>query len=394
MEEEQTFDIHREWQPGESAAQWEAMRNAEGLCHFGNYGGFYVASRYEDVMKVLMDADTFGSSKGITLPPPDEIRSFHIPAEVDPPAHGEYRSVVMPLFGAPQARAKEPAIRVIARDLMGAIPDDEPVDFVRAFARPLPINVALALLGAPSELASELEQTVEDLHHEVATGEARGAAQRLEAFAYDLLDRRAGEERGEVEDVVSAVQHGEVFGRALTRDEQMSIVRLVMIGGFDTTSIALANLAKWLAENRDTRDQVAQDPKLLEGLCEDIVRVSSPSTYLRREVMVPTELAGTELKAGDSVLVAFGAANTDPRKFECPARIMPERRPNPHLGFGVGRHRCIGSFYAKVQMRVACEELLSTFARIEIDEGKPIRYCSGLGQGITVLPMRFGRSAR
>jgi len=389
-----TFDIHRQTTPEASAERWEELRQAPGLCHFARYGGFFVASRYEDVMQVLLHPEIFSSAKGITLPPPDTIRSFHIPAEIDPPAHGEYRSLVQPLLGPADARAMEPAIRGTVRELIAAIPCDESVDFVRAFARPLPIIVALDLLRISRDEAAAIEQMVEDLHHEVATGEATGAGRRLEAFAYEVLDRRAAEERPGTPDLVTAVLEGQAFGRPLEREEQMSMIRLIMVGGFDTTSIALANLAKWLAENPAERDRVAAKPRLVDGLCEEIVRVASPSTYLRREVVQATELAGTSLQPGDSVLVAFGAANLDPAKFGCPASIQPERKPNPHVGFGAGRHRCIGSFVAKAQMRVACEELLEAFDRFAIDGEKPIRYSSGLGQGIISLPMRLGRSPR
>lgn len=388
------FDIHRQTTPEQSAERWNEMRQTPGLCRFAEYGGFYVAARYDDVMKVLLSPEVFGSGKGITLPPPDKIRSLHIPAEVDPPAHGEYRSLIQPLLGPADARAMEPAIREIVCELVGRIPDGESVDFVRAFARPLPIMVALDLLRISREEAGNIEQMVEDLHHEVATGQATGAGQRLEQFAYEIIDRRAAEERPGTPDVVTAVLEGKAFGRPLTREEQMSMIRLIMVGGFDTTSIALANLAKWLAENPAERDRVAADPRLVDGLCEDIVRVSSPSTYLRREVMQPTELAGTRMEPGDSVLVAFGAANLDPLKFECPAEVRPDRKPNPHVGFGAGRHRCIGSFVAKAQMRVACEELLAAFDRFEIDSEKPIPYSTGLGQGIMALPMRLGRKPR
>jgi cytochrome P450 len=385
------LDIHKPAEREAVCEAWARMRKEPGLCRFENYGGYYVAARYEDAMEVLTKPEIYASGKGITLPPPDGIRSYHIPAEIDPPSHGEYRSLIQPLLTPARVREMEPQIREIARELIAGIPGDETVDFVKVFARPLPIVVALGLMNIARERAHELEQMVEDLHREVATGEATGASERLKAFSYAVIDER--KRAPGPDDVVAAIVDGAVSGRPLELDEQMSMVRQILVGGFDTTSIALATMAKWLAENPDGRERLLGDLKLVDSFCEEIVRFSSPSTYLRREVTQPAELAGTALQPGDSVVVAFGAANHDPGKFGCPAVIVPDRKPNPHLGFGVGRHRCVGSFVAKAQMRVACEELLAAFPTITLVDGEPITYSTGLGQGIMTLPMRLSRTA-
>ena len=122
------------------------------------------------------------------------------------------------------------------------------------------------------------------------------------------------------------------------------------------------------------------------------MRLSSPSTYLRREVMADTELGGTPLKKGDSVLIAFGAANRDPARFACPDAVVADRKPNPHVGFGAGRHRCIGSFIAKTELRLAFAEILARFAGFRLADRGEILYTTGLGQGIIALPMVFSRA--
>lgn len=385
------LDIHAPGAYEQTPCIWARLREHEGLWFSPLYGGFYVASRYEDVLKVLMNPGIFGSSKGITLPPPAEIRSYHIPAEVDPPLHGEYRYLVQPQLDASHARAMEPAIREIVVDLISRIPENEPFDFVRAFARPLPIVVALDIMRIDRSNAGELEQMVEDLHREVATGQSTGAADRLKAFSERVIAERRGTMTDDADDLVSSILKGTVDGRPLTDAEQMSMVRLIFVGGFDTTSIALATMMKWLAENLKEAARLRENPDLIDSASEELVRFASPSTYLRREVMQPTELAGTKLNRGDSVLVAFGSANRDPAKFECPAGIDPTRKPNIHVGFGAGRHRCVGSFVAKAQMRVAFEELLQRFESFELDASQPIGYSTGLGQGIVSMTMRARR---
>lgn len=389
-----SFDIHAPGAREGAECPWARMREQEGLYHSDRYGGFYVAARYDDVMKVLMSPAIFASGKGITLPPPSEIRSFHIPAETDPPVHRDYRARLVPRMTAAHARAMEPGIRAHAQQLIARIPEGESVDFVRAFARPLPILVALDLLGMPAEDAQQLEAMVDDLHAEVATGKRTGAADRLKAYAEHVLELKRATATDPDGDVVSSILLGTVSERPLTADEQMSMVRLLMVGGFDTTSIALATMMWWLAQYPEEAESLRGDARAIDVATEEIVRWASPSTYLRREVTEEVELGGTLLKPGDSVLIAFGAANRDAAKFDRPDAIVPDRRPNPHVGFGAGHHRCIGSFLAKAQIRIAFEEILERFSGFRLDETKPIAYTTGLGQGIVSLPMTFARRAR
>lgn len=388
----ESFDIHRAGAREVAECQWRKMREMPGLYHNDRYGGFYVASRYDDVLKVLMNPAVFASGKGITLPPPDTIRSFHIPAETDPPAHGEYRSLMMK-FTTPEAtRAREPVMRAMVAELLDKIPSGEPIDFVRAFARPLPVLVALDLMCLPASDAPFLEAIVGDLHREVASGVPTGASDRLKAFAESVLERRRAEDLKGDEDLVASILHGTAFGRPLTAEEQMSMVRLVLVGGFDTTSSTLAAMMHWLATAPEEAARLRADPSLIDLASEELVRFSSPSTYLRREVTQDVELGGTHLKPGTSVLIAFGSANRDPAKFACPDAVVADRKPNPHVGFGAGRHRCIGSFIAKAELRIAFEEILARFDDFRVDETREIQYTTGLGQGIISLPMVFTRS--
>lgn len=388
----ETFDIHAAGAREGAEQLWAEMRDAPGLYRNERYGGFYVASRYADALYVLMNPGIFASGKGITLPPPDAVRSYHIPAEIDPPAHGEYRALMMKFTSADEAQKREPKVREIVAGLLDNIPDGEPIDFVRAFARPLPIFVALDLLRMPAADAAELEQLVGDLHREVATGVRTGASERLKAYAEKVLERRRADAVDPGGDLVSSILLGQVFGRTPTPEEQMSMVRQILVGGFDTTSATLAAMMQWLSTAPGEADRLRADPKLIDTASEEIVRIASPSTYLRREVVEDVELSGVKLKRGDSVLIAFGAANRDPTKFPDPDTVVPDRKPNPHIGFGAGRHRCIGSYIAKTELRVAFQEILARFDGFRIDETRPIEYTTGLGQGIISLPMIFSRA--
>jgi cytochrome P450 len=141
----------------------------------------------------------------------------------------------------------------------------------------------------------------------------------------------------------------------------------------------------------------AKRPELVERLrgqldgistaIEEIIRLSSPGTYLRRTLTQDAEVGGTALKAGDQVLLCFGAANRDPAIFELPDEVVFERNPNPHVGFGFGTHRCMGSMLAKLEMRVAITELLERYERFELDPDHPPVWGGGETQGLASLPM-------
>ncbi|HZV08905.1 MAG TPA: hypothetical protein VFF94_04075, partial [Novosphingobium sp.] len=123
----ESFDIHAPDARVGAECLWAQMRAQPGLYHSDRYGGFHVAARFEDVMAVLMKPALFSSARGITLPPPTAVRSLHIPAEVDPPLHGEYRALLMPFVTPEQARLREPAIRALVRQLLARFPDGQPV---------------------------------------------------------------------------------------------------------------------------------------------------------------------------------------------------------------------------------------------------------------------------
>lgn len=384
------FDIHQENARIGAEHLWAKMRDAPGLTHFDNYGGYYVVTRFEDVMRVLMAPTLFSSAAGITLPQ-TAVRSRHIPAETDPPEHREYRALMAPLMSAPRVRVMEPAVRGLVIELLDGIDDEVPIDFVRAFARPLPVNVALDFLGLPRSDAALLETLVGELHQEVATGIKSGAADRLTQSVERVIAERQPYVTDPEQDVMSSILLGQVFSRSLSFDEQVSMVRLFLVGGFDSTSIALSTAVWWLAQHPEDRQRLRDDPSLIDSMSEDVVRFASPATYLRRVVTEDTELSGQPLRKGDQVLVCFGAANRDPSQFEDPDTIKLDRKRNRHVGFGAGHHRCVGSFIAKLELKVALEEILSRFTSFRVDDRRPIEFTTGLNQGIISLPMIFSR---
>jgi cytochrome P450 len=380
------FDPHRKDIRVGAECLWARMRETEQLPRSEQLGGFRIVSRYADLKEALLSDKIYSSASGITIPEA-HVRTRHIPSEIDPPLHGAYRALMSRFLTNDKVKLMEPGIRALVISLLDAFRQRSHVDFVAVFARPLPVHVSLQLLNLPPEDAQLLDSLVIELHAEVATGVKTGASQKLAEYVERSLIARRATANNADDDMMSSILLGLVDSRRLTLEEQVSMVRQVLIGGFDSTSIALATAVWWLAEHPQDAQRLRDTPKLIDKASEEIVRFASPASYLRRTVTKDVALGGTQLHEGDWVVLAFGAANRDPNVFECPDQVVLDRSPNHHLGFGSGVHRCIGSFLAKLEMRVALEEILRRYREIKLDTSQPIQYCSGLNQGIMALPV-------
>lgn len=369
--------------------RWARMRALPKLPRSDNYGGFHVVTRHDDVEEVARNHEVYSSAQGISFPDLD-FGTPLIPSEIDPPLHGEYRSLLARFFTRKYVEALAGSFREMARELLDRIGDERRVEFVDRFCRPFPVYVSLELLGLPRADAPLLDRLVVELHRHRGTDQGAEAAVLLRNYLEDKVREHAAKATDPTDSILSAVALGQVDGRRMTMEEQTSLLRLLMFGGFDTTSISLATAMWWLATHPEDAERLRRDPELYDGAIEEVVRYSAPGSYLRRTVTEETCLGGTALKPGDRVLISFLAANRDPAKFERPDEIVIDRKPNRHLGFGIGIHRCIGSFVAKVEMREALQEILSRYGAFHLDPERPIRWRSGENQGIAALPLILG----
>jgi cytochrome P450 len=384
------FDLHQKDIRVGAECMWARMRDQSRLPHSDKYGGFYIAAKYVEVQQAFQKPELYSSAKGGVTIPEARTRTRHIPSETDPPLHREYKAIIVRFLTNEKVKIHEVAVRQLARNLLDAFRDRRQVDFVEAFARPLPVYFALQILGLPLQDAPLLEGLVGALHEEVATGIETGAGQQLTQYVERTLIIRKESVRSADEDIVSAILLGTVLDRTLTFDEQVSMVRILLVAGFDSTAIALAAAAKWLAEHPEDAQKLRDKPELMDKANEEFVRFASPTAYLRRTVAQDAQLGNTQLRAGDTLVLALGAANRDPSVFERPDTVDFDRPKNFHAGFGIGIHRCIGSFLAKMEMRVGLGEFLNRYREFRIDPSAELKYSSGLNQGLLSLPLILG----
>ncbi|MCW2496735.1 cytochrome P450 [Jatrophihabitans sp.] len=368
--------------------QWRGLRAEPGLPRSAAHGGFHILSRYEDVTAAALDWETFSSAQGIAIPDL-HFNERLVPVEYDPPRLRAFRRIVMRFLTPTAVAQHEAAARDIARSLVDALPRAGRIDFVETFARPFPTGVALTVFGFPNSDADRLDKLINSAIGGRGDEAARAASEELEAYLTAFVTNRREHPVGSdnIIDAIVASSDDDLLSPA----EQLSFVKLLLFGGFTTTTFALSSFIAWIAEHPQDRERLVHHPDLMRSAADEIVRYSSPGTYLGRTTMREVELAGTSLAAGSRVVLGYGSANRDPAQFDRPDELILDRSPNPHLGFGMGPHRCIGVHLAKLELTVAAETLLSALPAFRLDpEGEPIHWMSGETQGMTNLPLILG----
>jgi len=351
---------------------WAALRAQEPVARSDHHGGFWVISRYADIMAAACDPATFSSQDGTGTPP---IPTKLLPIDTDPPLHQKYRKVINPSFTPQAVRGHEDEWRALAKELIAQLPSDGEIELCSGFAVPFPQQVALRMIGFPDDDRPDLARWIDDITRlrgiddekvgEAAMGVMTRIIERLE-------ERRLGASPAALkpDDLISAVLDGEVDGRPLDEDEQLFTMVLLLLGGLDTTTSALALAMAHLADHPDDRARLLADPDLMDSAVEEFVRVATPVQGLGRTVTRDTEVGGCPLQAGDRVFLLWASGNRDAEAFERPDEVVLDRHPNHHLGFGAGPHRCVGSHAGKLMVKIALQELLPWLGEYRI-AGEP-----------------------
>ena len=355
---------------------------------------FWTLSRYDDVLAALRDPGTFSSAGGITIDARGrEFKPMMI--TMDPPRHTRLRNLVAKAFTPRRVADLEPRIRAIAAELLDAFATRGTADLVEELAWPLPATVISELLGVPPGDRASFRAWSGDLVRGAHTpelgaaqlGEAamRGAMELYRYFGELLAERRAAPR----DDLTSALLAAEVDGRALTEDELLGFCFLLLIAGHETTANLLGNALLALGRRPELRAALVRDPALLPTAVGEFLRWDAPVQGLARTVTRDVELHGHGLRTGEKVLLLFGSANRDERRFPEPDRLVLDRHPNPHLAFGHGTHACLGALLAETEARVGLGMLLARLPDYEVVEAGVERLHSGPIRGLARLPVAF-----
>ncbi len=383
-----SYEIHEDPYP-----TYERLREEAPLYHNEDMG-FWALSRHADVIEGFRDNERLSNAHGVSLDPaasgPHAHKTMSFLA-MDPPMHGRMRGLVSKGFTPRRVAALEPRIRKIAREYIASMLERrDDLDFISDFAGRLPMDVISEMMGVPISDREELRRLSDLLvHREEGVDDVppEGVAAALELVVY-YTDMLAQRKATPTDDITSALLAAEIDGDRLTDDEIIGFLFLMVVAGNETTTKLLANAWYWGWMNPDQRDKPFADPGRIPMWIEETLRYDTSSQMLARIATEDIELYDRVIPAGDRVVLLVGSANRDPRVFADADRYDLDRaEPLPQLAsFGFGRHFCLGASLARLEARVALEELVAAFSTYDIDPAGLARVHSVNVRGFAAMP--------
>lgn len=369
--------------------------------------GFWAVTRWEDLVAVHRDWRTFSSELGGTeLEELDDeaLLARQTMLETDPPRHTELRKLVNPGFSRRTVAGYEDILRHMVSEVLDNAVEQKKFDFVDLVARRLPIRMLSEILGIPGQDADRVFELADGIIYHadpdftavVYDKEDTEAfrllpfrsplSEQVFSFAQDLARQRREHPTG---DVTSMLAHERPEGRELTKQEFNTFFLLLLIAGNETTRHSLSHGVKALADHPDQLDRLLTDPSIVPAATEEILRWACPQIHFRRTAAVDARIGDVDVSAGDKVVTWYLSANYDEAQFPDPYRFDLGRNPNRHVTFGGGGpHLCLGSWLARLEVRVFLEELRLRVRRIELLD-EPQRVRSNFINGIKRMPIEW-----
>lgn len=344
--------------------------------------GYWAISRHADIRYVSAHPELFHSSAGISMDPmPAEIQqaiSFFL--TMDPPEHTRYRRLISMAFTPKQVRTIEAQIEANAEEIVDGflreLDTGEPVDFVQAVSKKLPMRTVSEMIGIPPEKHEAVAYAAESLFS-TSDEEYAGLEERathlmtqlsvLTGAGVELAQQRRAHPQ---DDLMTNIVQAEVDGHRLTDEEVGAFMVLLASAGNDTTKQATSHAFKALMEHPDQVSWLLEDwDERVGGAVDEFVRWSTPVIEFARHAVADTEIAGTPIRAGEKVVLFYCSGNFDEEIFERPSDFDVSRFPNPHVGFGGGGpHFCLGKQLAALELKHLFRELLTRIPPVEVSE--------------------------
>lgn len=361
---------------------------------FRDRNGLAAATTYAAVIDAERNPELFSNAGGIR---PDQPGMPYM-IDMDDPAHVLRRKLVNSGFTRKRVMDKVPSIVNLCDTLIDAVCERGECDFVRDIAAPLPMAVIGDMLGVlPTEremllkwsddlvcgLSSHLDETAINMLMDTFAA--------YTAFTMEVIAKRRAEP---TDDLFSILVNAEVEGQRMSDDEIVMETLLILIGGDETTRHTLSGGTDQLLRHRDQWERLVADQSLLPGAIEETLRWTSPVKNMCRTLTADTTFHGTDLKAGEKIMLMFESANFDEAVFENPDEFRIDRNPNSHMAFGFGTHFCLGNQLARLELRLMLERLLTRLPdlRLADDQALPLRPANFVS-GPEAMPVVFTPTA-
>jgi cytochrome P450 len=374
---------------------WRRMREEAPLYRNERFN-FWALSRFQDVLDASVDVETYSSAKGTVL----EMMGKPLPLQpmifMDPPDHDRLRALVSRAFIPRRIAGLEPSIRQIVRGYLDPQVGGKGFDFVADFGAKVPMMVISSMLGVPEEDREHIrELTDQSLHREPGETDSTARTGPINAqiavrFMGYLNERRKRPTDDMMTDLLQAEFEDAQGGkRRLSDIELLAFILLISGAGNETVARLLGFAGATLARFPQEREKLVARPELIPNAVEELLRYEAPSPVQARTVMRDVEWYGTKIPAGSVMLLLTGSAGRDDRQYPDPERFDVEREVGRHVSFGYGTHFCLGAALARLEGRVALEEVLARFPSWEVDWSGAERVTTSTVRGFAKLPIRF-----
>ena len=382
-----SYKIHEDPYP-----VYKLLRDEAPLYHNERLG-FWALSRHADVLAALKDTQRLSSKYGVALEGLGDVDASATMSflAMDPPRHTRMRALVSRAFTPRRVAQLEPHIREIATEHIDHFIADGACDFIRDFAGKLPMDVVSEMLGVPREDRDMLRAWSDDVVHReegISAIPAAGveAAKNLLQYLMELMKGARGTARN---DLTADLLEAEVDGDRLSDREIVGGLFLMVIAGNETTTKLLGNALYWIWKWPDQRARIRADPKLIQGWVDETLRFDSSTQALARTVAEEFESYGQRVRVGEKVLIVLGSANRDERLWTDPEVFDITRDTSQMVSFGHGVHFCLGAPLARLEARVALEEIQSRLPDFSLDDNRLVRVHSSNVRGFAAMPLEF-----
>lgn len=356
--------------------------------------GFWAVSRYDDVLSVLKNPQLFSSTLLLTallgdLNPVPEAANL---IASDPPIHNRLRKLANRAFTPRLISALEPRLRQITKELLTQVESQGEFDLVRDLSTPLPVIAIAEMLGVEPTHRADFKRWSDDIVHAAngVSGEEREQAQKSVAefrtYFQEAIEARRTAPRN---DLISALVKAEEEEQMLTSGEILSLATLLLIAGNETTTNLIGNIVLALLEHPTILARVEKDPSLIPQVIEETLRYDGPVHGIFRQATQEVELAGTTIPSGSLVFPLFASADRDENKFPHPDQFDITRKTDGHIAFGFGIHFCLGAPLARLEAKIALQEMLGRLRNLKQKAEGTTRIDSFFLRGLKTLPLTF-----
>ncbi len=387
---------------------WETYRwlRENSPVHYDAKNDLYVVSRHEDVSAISRDAGRYSAAQGVRPNVPAVMSII----SMDDPEHTRQRRIISKGFTPRKVRELSEHMREVCNQVIDEIADRGEIDFVEDFAIHLPLIIIAELMGLEPELRLKLYRWSDDMmagdgHMDADDPVTIAAGLAFAAYAEECTKLIEERRTAPTDDIISVLTGAYDSGNLswddsikadaaaaadLSDEELLMFLVLVVVAGNETTRNAISGGLQAFSRFPDQKQKLLDDPTLIDSAVDEIVRFVAPVLSFHRTVTEAHTYKGVDFVEGDRILMLYQSANRDETVFDDPDVFDIERHPNPHLGFGIGTHYCLGANLAKAELRVVFEELFKRLPDIRVADDAPLdRGDSSLVISIAHLPAVF-----